>query len=265
MERRVRPGRPRPPRPLIWLLAVCALGLSPGGTARADPAPVVFCFNAWPPYAFRQDDAIAGVSIEIMQAAARRAGYAPDFVELPWNRCIQSVEAGTVHAALDAARRDNLLQGPESYSAYTNTFWVRPDSPIRAATPEAFRGLRLGLVSGYEYPASLLAAATANGMTVDYSVDDGANVRKLVFGRVDVIVADRISTRWMLRQEGIELRPLSPDHSADTLYPSFNPAFHERHRRIDAALADMRQTGEIDAVIRKYVGKTEDEGRIETN
>jgi len=259
------PGRLRPPASLIWLLAICALGLSPDGAARAEPAPVVFCFNAWPPYAFQQEDGIAGISIEIMAAAARRAGYAPDFVELPWNRCIQSVETGAVHAVLDAARRDGLLQGPESYSAYTNTFWVRPDSRIRTARPGAFGGLRIGLVSGYEYPASLLADVAANGLTVDYSVDDGANVRKLAFGRVDVIVADRISTRWMLRQDAIELRPLAPDHSADTLYPSFNPAFRERHRRIDAALAEMRQAGEIDAVIRKYVGKAKDPNQIDTN
>ena len=234
-------------------MAVIALaGLQAGGRT-ANAAEINFCFNFWAPYAFKEDGAIRGVSIDVLTEASRRAGYVATFTELPWNRCIQAVESGEMHAVLDAAERSNFLQGPTSYSVYSNTFWVHADNTLYAADLEELQDGRIGLVSGYEYPDDLIRAIEANGLTIDYSVDDEANLRKLAFKRVDVIVADRVSTLWRLQRQDLRLRPLDPDHSADRLYPSFNKAFGERQRKIDEAIQKMQADGELQRIFESYV------------
>lgn len=240
------------------LAALAALLVLPGGWAIPAPAQtsgtVSFCFNNWAPYALYDEGGASGISVDILRAAATRAGLRAEFEELPWNRCLAMVQQGDIDAVMDAATRPGFIQGPTSFSKYTNTFWVREDSPIKELSFSALRGLSVGLVDGYVYPDTLTKAIEDAGMVVETSVDDATAIRKLAFGRIDSIVADHIGTRHFIREHNVRIRALDPAHSADPLYPSFHPAAVEKQRAMDAALATMQAEGAIDAIYERYLG-----------
>lgn len=236
------------------VLAAFLLALAIPGFARAETGDVSFCFNDWPPYATLRDGKPAGISVEILKEAAGRADFSPLFRELPWKRCLEMVRDGEIDAVMDAMHRADYLQGPTSFSIYSNTVWVRADDSIKVLDFNALRGRKVGLVDGYEYPDSLWTDIKAGGAQVEYSVDDGTNIRKLAFGRVDAIVGDFASTMLFVRENNLNLRALVPMHSADRLYPSFNAGRGDKHKAIDRALQEMIEDGFIDRIYENHLG-----------
>jgi len=222
--------------------------------AQKDEGAVTFCFNNWPPYTQMVEGKPAGLSVEILREAAARTGLRPTFVELPWNRCLQSVRGGYVDAVIDAAPRAEFLQGPASFSVYTNTFWVRDNDPLHAFDLPALQNYRIGLVNGYVYPKPLHDALRPPAYQIEYSVDDPANVMKLGYGRVDAIIGDYIATRVLAREHRLSLRALQPPHSFDRLYPSFNRNRADLHKRIDVAIAAMIKEGFVDEIYHRRFG-----------
>jgi ABC-type amino acid transport substrate-binding protein len=227
-------------------------------TARAvgseEVRVVTFCYNDWPPYAALADGEAVGLSVDVLREAARRGGWRAHFVELPWKRCLQAVRDGEVDAVMDASDRPEFVHGAVSFSVYTNTFWVREDDPLLVFAPAALAGRRLGLVTGYIYGDAMDALFNEYGMQIDRSVDDAMNIKKLSFGRTDVIVGDFVSTQRFVNAKQLNLRVLQPSHSVDFLHTSFNPASAAIMQGVDAALLEMCRDGWIEAAYRKTLG-----------
>ena len=237
---------------LVVVVAGWAALFSPG--LSAAEAPVRFCFNNWAPYAVADNTGFHGISVAVLTQAAERAGLTATFEELPWNRCLEMVRQGWFDAVLDAADRSEFLQGPTSYSVYSNTIWVTTGVKQTDLAFDALHGKKIGLVDGYSYPDQLMEQLQAFELKIDYSVDDATNIRKLAFGRVDSIVGDFVSTLLFAREHGLEVHPLVPSHSFDRLYPSFNTAQASMQRKIDKSLAAMIADGSIDKIYRKHIG-----------
>jgi len=222
--------------------------------ANAEPENVDFCFNDWPPYSVMKDGTADGITVDILREAARRVGLAATFRELPWKRCLQMVEAGRVDAVMDAARRDEYVQGDASSTVYTNTFWVRADDPLQAFDTADLPGRSVGLVNGYQYGKELDEILAQPEIVKEYSKDDSTNIRKLSFKRVDIIIGDFASTRYFAEMNGLSLRALLPSHSIDRLYPSFNKDKAGLQSRINTALNAMIADGTIDTIYMKKLG-----------
>jgi polar amino acid transport system substrate-binding protein len=234
------------------ILVIFGLERPAAGQGNAESAS--FCFNTWEPYAFKAEKGHKGISVDVVGEAARRAGISAVFRELPWNRCIALVSRGDLDAVIDAAKRDNFLQGPNSYSEYTNTIWVRNADAHKSFTPNAVKGRRVGLVGGYNYPAPLIKIFRDAKSRTEISLDDLINLRKLAFGRVDAVVADRTNGLYLARKHSFALRPLAPAHSSDRLYVSFNMDRAKLHEAVDRAIGDMLKDGTIAKIYTDYIG-----------
>ena len=232
----------------VWGAAVM------GGDAAAAQT-LRFCFNEWRPYSYVENGEPRGISLEIARQAAARAGFDATFEQLPWNRCLDAVESGKdMDAVIDAAARPELVQGPTATNIYTNTFWVRDDSPVDQYSKQVLNGRKIGLVYGYTYPDTLEHDIADAGMTVEYAKDDLANVRLLVAGRVDFIIGDYVSTHVIATRQGYAVRPLHPNHSADRLYISFGRSAAAEQLRFDDALSAMMAEGVIDRIYDERLG-----------
>ena len=220
----------------------------------AHSQEVRFCFNDWPPYTSLDGDEPVGITVDIIREASRRANMVATFHERPWARCLKSVRSGQMDGVLGAMERPEFAQGPASFSVYTNTFWVRQDAGIQRFDAASVLGCTIGLVHAYKYPPSLERILDKGDVVKEFSAADAMNIRKLAFERVDVIVADYASTLVFARKNQLAIRPLSPTHSLDRLYPSFNKGREALQRRIDQHLADMLKDGFIDAVYVEHLG-----------
>ena len=227
-------------------------GLAP--TAKAASETVSFCFNDWPPYSVMKDGNAEGISVDILREAADRAGLAATFYELPWKRCLQMVKSGQVDAVMDAAHRDEYVQGDASSTVYTNTFWVRTDDPLEAFDTADLPGRSVGLVDGYQYGKELDEILAQPEIVKEYSKDDSTNIRKLSFKRVDIIIGDFASTQYFAAENGLSLRALLPSYSFDHLYPSFNKDKAAIQSRVNEALKSMIADGAVDNIYMKTLG-----------
>lgn len=233
---------------LVAAILLCPLPVPAAGEDR-----VIFCFNAWPPFAYQVDDAIVGISVDLINEAARRLEITVEYRELPWNRCLQYVKDGSVHAVVDAAEREDFIQGPTSLSIYSDTLWVHLSSPTES--PKDLKNARIGLVDGYQYSDKLTDMIDRLGMSTELSVDDPANLRKLAFRRTDVAIADLVGTIAYTKQHRLNLRPLLPPVSYDPLYLSFHSNFGEQQQRFDQVFRVLLDEGFVDQVYESHIGK----------
>ena len=150
----------------LILIAALFLLVNPGH-ASATRSSVSFCFNDWPPFASKTTDGAEGISITIIDEAAKRFGKEAIFEELPWNRSLQKVKDGEIDAVIDAAERSEFIQGPASFSIFSDTFWVREDSGIMNYSD--ITGGKVGLVDGYKYTAPILPPFSVDQLFVSFN------------------------------------------------------------------------------------------------
>ncbi|WP_315979775.1 transporter substrate-binding domain-containing protein [Aliamphritea spongicola] len=77
------------------------------------------------PYTRMIDGQPGGITVDIMKAAAERAGFDISFRNLPWQRCIVMVQRGEYDFALDAVERPGLIHGDHPNALYVQAFWLR--------------------------------------------------------------------------------------------------------------------------------------------
>lgn len=223
--------------------------------ARAETKQeATFCFNDWPPMTFVRSGRAEGISVEIVREAMRRIGIEAAFRELPWKRCLLLVEGGEIDAVIDAAVRPNFVQGPTSFSSYSDTVWVHQDSGKTSLRD--LRGASFGLVEGFSYDTKTMSALSALAVELSWAVDDPTNIRKLAFARVDAIIADLTSTLHFSRANKVDIRPILPPIYIEPLFVSFNNGRTDLQRRFDESVKKLIDEGFVDAVYKRHIGKT---------
>ncbi|MDJ0833230.1 MAG: transporter substrate-binding domain-containing protein [Gammaproteobacteria bacterium] len=234
---------------------ICTLSLWLfSGRALAAQEALQLCFNQWPPFAMYEQMAFRGISIDIIKEASRRLEQPVEFVELPWKRCLQNVEDGTMDAVIDAADRDEFIQGPVSISIYSDTFWVHADSSFRSLTDLKDRSI--GLVDGYNYSQTVTDLISELNLSSETAVDDQGNIRKIAFKRVDTGIADLVSTFDYIKIHQLNLRPILPPVSVDKLYLSFSKQRAEAQEKYNQQFEVLLEEGFVDKVYQRYIGQS---------
>lgn len=240
----------QPVRILLFLIA--ALVAAPAYAADA----VRFCFVAWPPYTRIEGGQAHGISVEVLREAARRAGLAASFDEMPWRRCLTEVEIGNYDAAMDGARRLEFIAGRHSYVTSHYGFFVRQDDAGRGGSdPAGFAERRVSLVQGWWYPEALTSLP---GMDFERLDSEAGQLRSLAAGRQDAAYGDLVTMGAAARSLGLAdaVRPLLPAHVSVSFYPLFNGGRADLAGRIDAALGAMLADGSIDGIYRAQLGRS---------
>jgi polar amino acid transport system substrate-binding protein len=226
-------------------------------SAWADDRPLLrACFVEWQPYAWTAgSDATAGISVEILRLAAARAGLSALFSEMPWKRCLAEVERGRLDVAMDGAPRPEFVVGKESYVTSHYVFWVRGDDRLRGSSdPVHLNGRRISLIQGWWYPPALHQAGTHLDF-IELDSEEG-QLRGLALGRQDAAYGEWITMRLKAERLRLDLRPLLPAHVAVQFYPLFHRGRSDLARRVDVALAALREEGVVDTVYRRHVGQS---------
>ena len=233
------------------ILLLIILASLPRAYAATDDNLTV-CFNNWPPYTRMTDAGATGISVEVVERAASQLNRVVRFVEREWEECLEKVKQGEFDALLDAAKRDAYLQGPASFSLYSDTFWVSNSRDI--SRYDQLRGGRVGLVTGYNYNDRLMAQIEDLDMQVIRGKDDPSNVRDLAVGKFDAIIADLASTFVYSRDNALEVHPILPPFSYDRLYLSFNRERGETQREFDRVIGQLLENGAVDEIYERQIG-----------
>lgn len=229
---------------LAWL-AAAALPAGLVLPARGADAPVRLVATEFPPYTGSTLPR-GGIACEITRAALRQAGLSMELSFRPWARALLEFHRGDhdgVIGAWRSAERERTMRFPQPLGILNQVgFMGRVDRKRRVDDLAALRGLRIGVVHGYANPPAFEAAQ----LSVETAVDDLANLRKLLAGRVELALIDKgvgahlLETQ--LREGAGKLAWLEPAVSEVPLYTVFSRTRPEGER-LSAALT--RGMGEL--------------------
>lgn len=201
-----------------------------------------------------------GFSVELLHLLADEARLPCEIEVMPWLRAVQTA------AQTPASLLFSLTRTPEREPQYQ---WLGPISPrrimvyrlssrsdIRLASLQQLKGLKLGVVRDSATARQLLAEGLRPEEEIEWARDDASNIRKLLAGRMALLVMLDWAAAWHLRQMQLPYTTLSPvmPHDVSKTYwygltPDTDPALL---RRLQTALDKLRRDGRYEQLRLRY-------------
>jgi len=238
---------------MYFVLALGVSLLALAATVRAETW-IVTSEDNFPPYNYTEDGKRAGLDVEIVGLVLARLGVDADHQAVPWNRVVAAVDNDQTDLAFQfvgtPARFEKYnMVGPHRVGS--TVFVVPADSALTFETVENLRDKRVGTVSGFTYAPEF---DKADFIVKDAANDNTLSVRKLLGGRVDAIIGDRDTLRFIVRKEGgigkVKFLPKALVEAERFI--AFPKARKDKADRFAAALIQARDAGEIDALFKKW-------------
>ncbi|WP_431689388.1 substrate-binding periplasmic protein [Hahella sp. NBU794] len=131
-----------------------------------------------------------GYLVEITEAAFSRVGYATDFRFVPWSRALTKSIAGEYDVLLAAyytKERAEKLAYSKPIGVAQVVLLKRKDSAISYHNIEDLKPYRIGHISNSKVSPEF-DKAEAEYLNMEYAFDAETNIRKLLAGRLDLVV-----------------------------------------------------------------------------
>jgi len=153
----------------------------------------------YPPY-YGKDLKNGGFITETIVAAFKQAGYdvSPKF--LPWQRALDGTKAGKYSAIYTMWYREDREEWFAFSDPLTPTeigFMKLVGKDITFNSYADLKSYKIGVVRGYSNPAGFAEA----GLTTEEVSEDKLNIAKLLRGRVDLVLIDKITGQHILNTE----------------------------------------------------------------
>ncbi|WP_311758127.1 substrate-binding periplasmic protein [Paracoccus broussonetiae] len=235
--------------------------LSAPAIARGtDPAWRMVAMDYFPPYNYVSGGRFMGIDVDIMAEAARDMGVRIEFVPLPWRRSLMAFQSGEVDGMFQLAPtaqrfRDWQMVGPMRSTRVVLA--TLAGSGVQDFTGIAdLRGRVIGTVNGFTYTPEF---NTAPHFTREGSVDDETSLRKLLLGRVELIVGGQPNILHAADKLGMRdaIRILPTPLDVQPRYTGFlrDPARLEKAALLQDSLARMQMDGRIDAILHRNLAQ----------
>ncbi|MDP6777882.1 MAG: ABC transporter substrate-binding protein [Candidatus Latescibacteria bacterium] len=260
------------------MLLVAIAALYQGTPVAAQTDVVVYADENYPPYSYRESGEAQGIYAEILKAAfGRMDGYRVTIKPVPWKRGLRLLELGKGFALYPPYRRVEERPYIRPYSTpildEKVVVFCRSDviaSP-RPLWPEDYYGLRIGINAGFRVGGDAFWSAVEEGkIKVDESRGNSENLLKLVRGRLDGYLNDRISILWELKRlrkdeayrEGTAHAGIVEGATVATEqgYLGFTgrdggrfPFKDHFVEELNAIIDEMKKSGEVQGIVDKYL------------
>lgn len=221
-----------------------------------------FLISHYPPYEYLEGESPKGVITEVVQEACRRAGFSLVIREVPWPRALDRMRHGQadgVFHLMKTLERAEYLQFTDSIGYEESIFIVRKGSGI--AWTGDFTELadkRIGIQVAYSYGKNFdMARQQGIFRHLDPVLDTQSALKKLLAGRIDVLVGYQLSAVEKLRKLGAlgKVEFLVPSIQKDKIFIGLS-----RYRKLDGVrerinrgLRSMRADGTFSAIMGKYL------------
>lgn len=254
-----RPDRNRPLSARILALIGCLAAAAGAGTAQAET--LSFLADDYCPNTCADPDR-PGYMIEIARAVFEPQGYHVAYKLMGWARAIEETRTGRYAAVVGGSEEE-----------FAGLVWSGPIGLWRVAgatrrgqsfDPESssLDGLVLGAIRGYHYNDRIddhIAQHGSDPRRVQFASGDDAllqNLRRLVGGRLDVVVDDPNVLRFVVGSAGMENAvELTPAATAIPLGIGFSPALPQARTLaglLGEGIARLRREGRLAVILARY-------------
>lgn len=225
-------------------------------------------WEPWKPYQYRNADGkLTGMDVAIVRAGVKRLDCSLTFHQLPWKRTLFEIEQGglvTVATGSDRTpEREAYAYFSEPYRTETVHLYMRREDMNRFILEDLSdiktTGFRLGITAGYHYGDRFdkRMKDPAFASQVQPVRSDSQNHRKLMQGRIEGFLADPATTAAIARgkeySEQLVAHPIAVKE--DDIHVMFSRKAHSRKtvKRFNEALAELRDSGKLQAIIKRYL------------
>ena len=214
--------------------------------------------GSWPPYA-SEDLPEQGLAIELVTTALTRAGYTPRVQTATLTAILEGTGTGVYDVFATpwyTMERSQSLDFSQPYLESSIQFIKRKDTAFEYSRFDDLEAMKIGVVEGYAYDEDF-NDSTALEKIAAGSLEE--NLHKLIAGEIDLSLDDALVLRYTLHRS-------LPDRAADLqilatplVTRGVNIGVSRKnpdHARIvsdfDQAIAEMKQDGTHEAIIRKH-------------
>ncbi|UTH73415.1 ABC transporter substrate-binding protein [Chromobacterium sp. IIBBL 290-4] len=169
-----------------------------GASSALMAAPLQLGTDEWPPYEMVNEPQSPGFSVEVIRRVFENMGVPAEIHQYPWARAQSMAFAGQndgLFSAFRNAERSARCYYPDEPLAVDRwVLFVRKDNVNRLAfhSLDDLKDRLVGVVRGAAVSPEFWAFVKARH-GYEESVDDDANFRKLLAGRVDYVVASEVN------------------------------------------------------------------------
>jgi ABC-type amino acid transport substrate-binding protein len=214
----------------------------------------------WAPY-FSKKLPAYGFSAEIIHEAFKRTGYTVTFKSYPWKRAVSKVDNGRCDAFFSAyyseeRNRNYALSAPYAESPFY--FCTLKNKNLVYKELRDLAPYRIGVVMGYTNTPEFDAA---DYLKKDSASSDLLNIKKLIHGRVDLIVIDKYVAMYHLKNSpyfknsASRVRFLEPPLKIMPVHAAFSkavPGYEKKVRDFNSGLKEIKSDGTIEKILRKH-------------
>jgi polar amino acid transport system substrate-binding protein len=250
---------------LVPIFAVAVLGLGVavpvGGIARADT--IVLVADPWCPFNCEPKSGREGFMVDIARAIFEEAGHDLVYETVNWPRAVKGTRDGLwtgIIGAIHGEAPDFVFPSLPLGESH-NVLFLRADDPWRFTGWSSLDGKVVATIRGYDYGPFM--DDLRRHAREDEQIGEDAlklNFRKLMGGRVDMVLAERAVALTLLansEETGSGPRPrIEPlPWPGAPLFVAFSPEdprAREWADLLDRGLARLRATGRLQPFLTPY-------------
>ncbi|MCA4961993.1 substrate-binding periplasmic protein [Pseudomonas sp. Y24-6] len=231
-------------------------------TGTAAEAPLRFVVpDSWtmPMVQFEHGRPTQGILYDVMLSLATQVGVPAEFHVLPRARVQSAMEHGEIDVRCYAAQ--SWLPNQSGDYIWSIPLWVQPDvllsrpDPLTSADPAHLTRQSIGTVRGYIYP-TLQPLFDADKLDREDARNQEQVLEKLLAGRYRYAVSNQWTMDWfnqrLLPEQQLQSVAVLQEQRVGC-YVRNDPKVPVQ--RILRTLLRMKMSGEIDDIIRLYIGK----------
>ena len=249
------------------LMAACGkkeVPPAPAAVASAPaPAPakvyVVGTDAAYAPFESQNEKGeIVGFDIEVVQAAAKKAGIEVKFVNTPWEGIFNALGQGdrdmVVSAVTITAERKGTMDFSDPYFDAQQLIAVKESSKI--AKFADLKKLKVGVQTGTTGDEAVTKLLGKGSTAIKRFESTPLALKELEAGGVDAVVADNgVVVNYVANNPGGKFKSISDKEFVPEQYGiAFKKGNSELQGKMNKGLADIRADGTYDQIFTKYFG-----------
>ncbi|MCC2614713.1 transporter substrate-binding domain-containing protein [Aestuariibacter halophilus] len=247
---------------LRFLLIIALLAAATPWRAAANDSGLLIYTEQFPPYNFRQGDALVGINLELVKRACNDASLHCQFLMTHWNRAFREAQGegnyGIVSISRHAAREPffqwvgPLVKGESGLyrMAHRDDIVVSDDRPVTSYTVGIPRNdvyHRVLTNMGFEDEKTLLTFSSRQQA-----------IRLFVMGKLDLMVGSNLTLPYQLAEQGTPLEVTQVERFASTyLQGNYLGLSHSVDGQwveaLQAAIDRLRARGEFERLQHKYL------------
>lgn len=248
-------------RKMMTLLFAAVITMAAAAPLRAEGPVIKISSDPWEPWVLGSEGAVAsgGIAVEIADEVFRRAGLATQTIIYPYERCIHQMQAGERDVLLMVKKTPER----EAFMLFSDVATTDPQLIYYApkhlmdfswSSFEDLQPYTIGGVQGFNY-GDFDEAAKRLHINTEMTASDTQNIKKLLSGRVDLIILNRATANYYMEQNPQDRGKML---AADKFIT--NAEFHfglskkgqavAYLPKINAALQAMKADGTLDKMLR---------------